>query len=397
MNFELSGKDIICISSMDYEEHITAKQQVMKLLAKKNRVFFCQKETGAEHLLKHPQLYKKIFLRYAKPYYEKDGLTIINLPLLLPGRYYSHLINSINQKIVANYLLKILGKFNVKNPVLWTFVPHSAPLFKILPSSFRVYHCAENYNITASGRKKIIMQEQENELCKISDAVFCVTSGVHNKIKEIVPEKSFLTYNGVDVDNYKKAAEILDEPEDLKNIPSPRVIHMGMVNGKVDMDLAIHIAGKKQNVSLVFVGDIFYSDINLQKFNQLKKLKNVYFLGMKKVESLPQYLANCSAGLILGKKNEWTKITKPLKSYEYLASGIPVSAIGFPELKSFEDYIYYAENYDEFLNNVDIILSGKRKTPKENQIAFAKSHSWENRIIQMQKIIFEISDIKNEK
>ncbi|HPG30241.1 MAG TPA: hypothetical protein PKY81_14015 [bacterium] len=392
MNFELSGKDIICISSMDYEEHITAKQQVMKLLAKNNRVFFCQKETGVEHLIKHPQLYKKIFLRYAKPYYETDGMNIINLPLLLPGRYYSHLINSINQKIIANYLLKIFCKFNIINPVLWTFVPHSAPLFKILPSSLKIYHCAENYNIMTTGRKKIIMQEQENDLCKISDAVFCVTAGVHNKIKEIVPEKAFLTYNGVDADNYKKAAETLKEPDDLKNIPSPRLLHMGMINGKVDLDLAIFIANSMPNVSVIFIGDIFYSDINLQKFNQLKNLKNVYFLGMKKVESLPGFLANCTAGLILGKKNEWTKITKPLKSYEYLASGIPVSAIGFPELKSFEEYIYYAETYKEFINNLEAILSGKRKSSKENQIAFAQTHSWKNRVNEMKKIIFGLQE-----
>ncbi|MBP7652679.1 hypothetical protein KA977_04610 [Candidatus Dependentiae bacterium] len=387
---QISGKDIICISSMDYEEHMTAKQQVMKILAKRNRVFFCQKETGLEHLIKHPQLLKKIYLRYTKPYYEKDGMKIINLPILFPGRYYSNLINSLNQKKVAGYLLKLYKKFGINKPILWTFVPHSAPLFETLPASFRIYHCAENYNITASGRKKNIMQEQENKLCEISDAVFCVTAGVYDKISHIVPEKSFLTYNGADIKNYSRALFKIEEPADLKNIPQPRILHMGMVNGKVDLDLALYIAEKRENISIIFVGDIFYSDINLQKFNQLRGMKNVFFLGMKTVEQLPDYLSNCSAGLILGKKNEWTKITKPLKSYEYLASGKPVVAIGFPELKSFEKYFFISENYDDFISNIDFVIGGRRKSTPEEQNQFSQQHSWENRVKEMEKIIIRL-------
>jgi len=76
---------------------------------------------------------------------KKDGMTILALPLLLPGRYYSPTINNLNQRRLARYLAKVCGRFDIKDPVLWTFMPHSGPLFEALAARARVFHCASHF------------------------------------------------------------------------------------------------------------------------------------------------------------------------------------------------------------------------------------------------------------
>ncbi|MEW5692827.1 MAG: hypothetical protein AB1765_05985 [Candidatus Hydrogenedentota bacterium] len=386
----VSGKDIICISPLRYEEHLTGKQQIMNLLSKNNRIFFCQRETGLEHIIKHPQYFLDVIKYFTNSIYTKNNITFVESPLLLPGRYYSETINKYNQLIIARRLLRLYNKYNIKDPILWTFVPHSAELIIRLPHSLAIYHCSEYYDVLSEGRKKVVLTKLESELCEKVDIIFAVTNGIYEKVKNIAPDKSYLCYNGVDTALFNKTLNINEReiPQDIASIKKPRLGHIGMFNGKVDIDLIIKIAKENPTWNLIFVGKIFYSDIDKIKFMKLVRLNNVHFLGNRNPKVLPYYIKPMDCCLILGKRNKWTEITRPLKFYEYLASGKPIVSIGFPELNEFSDWIFISENYEGYIDNIRKILSGMVKKTSEEQAKFAERFSWE-RVVDRISVIIE--------
>ena len=56
----------------------------------------------------------------------------------------------------------------------------------------------------------------------------------------------------------------------------------------------------------------------------LPKHKNIHYLGGKKYDELPAYLAGWDIALLLFARNESTRFISPTKTPEYLAAGKPV-------------------------------------------------------------------------
>jgi UDP-galactopyranose mutase len=108
----------------------------------------------------------------------------------------------------------------------------------------------------------------------------------------------------------------------------------------------------------------------------LPKHANIHYLGAKKYDELPAYLAGWDIALLLFARNESTRFISPTKTPEYLAAGRPVISTSirdvvrpYGELKLVEiadtpgEFIYAAENIlsrsndAEWLATVDSFLA----------------------------------------
>ena len=102
---------------------------------------------------------------------------------------------------------------------------------------------------------------------------------------------------------------------------------------------------------------------------------NVHFLGLKPQRDLPAYIARFDVGVIPWLANEVTHAVHPLKTYEYLACGVPVAS---PPLRALEaiDGVYTS---NDLVAAVDKAL----RAPAPDRALTVREHSYDARLQSM--------------
>jgi glycosyltransferase involved in cell wall biosynthesis len=121
--------------------------------------------------------------------------------------------------------------------------------------------------------------------------------------------------------------------------------------------------------------------INLTK---IASLPNVYILGKRDRDVLPQYLKNADVGVIPWKRGQFTDYAHPNKLYEYMACGLPVVSTRWEELEYIKSPAYLASNHEEF---VELLLEASGEKDRRKYIEFAKANSWEHRFEALMKAV----------
>ena len=92
-----------------------------------------------------------------------------------------------------------------------------------------------------------------------------------------------------------------------------------MIDERFDIELLDAVATKRPDWQFVMIGPV----VKIHP-DSLPKHSNIHYLGPKKYEELPAYLANWDIALLLFARNESTRFISPTKTPEYLAAGKPV-------------------------------------------------------------------------
>ena len=151
------------------------------------------------------------------------------------------------------------------------------------------------------------------------------------------------------------------------------------------------MAQQRPQYNFVFVG---FEDKHFSQ-HLLHQQKNVYFLGKKSTNVLPDYIYGFDICINPQIVNEITEGNYPLKIDEYLAMGKPIVATRTHTMKDvFSEWVFLASDKSEYLLAMDSAMEEINNTNKnKGRVAFAHTHSWENSV---QKIYNCISNsIKN--
>ena len=158
----------------------------------------------------------------------------------------------------------------------------------------------------------------------------------------------------------------------------------------IDIELIIQIAKCYKNGSIVLIG-LNENNPNIDKLNNLN---NIYFLGMKSREEVPEYISNFDVCLMPFNRTEIGRGLLPLKMFEYLALGKPVVATSSEVLKQFEEVLYLADDEDSFLKHIENAITDNNRENSERRRAYSLKYSWENRVNEYLSAIQE--SIKSE-
>ena len=170
------------------------------------------------------------------------------------------------------------------------------------------------------------------------------------------------------------AQKQLAVPEDLSNIPYPRIGYIGFLTGeRLDISLLEQIAIAKPEWNLVMIGP---EESRFLESN-LHSLKNIHFLGSKKPVTLPAYTQHLDVCLNPQLINPLTVGNYPRKIDEYLAMGKPTVATDTPAMHMFLPHVYLAVGANSYIENIEKALEPMETPQKDAAIAFAKSHTWE--------------------
>lgn len=217
------------------------------------------------------------------------------------------------------------------------------------------------------------------------DAVIYTAKNLKEKYDQI-KDRSKMKYvpNGIDLDFFKTADRSL--PQELEDIPEPRVIYVGAIHDWFDVDLVHYCAKNLPNYSFIIIGPE-QKDLSL-----LKKLKNVHILGAISYDKIPAFLYNSQAGIIPFNVKDYPDLVNsinPLKVYEYFAARIPVVAINWQELKQLEDLVFLSNSKKDFMLNIEKSMHSD-KDRMDKAANFIKDNDWNAKIQKILNLLFYI-------
>ena len=189
--------------------------------------------------------------------------------------------------------------------------------------------------------------------------------------------------------NAVNAGEIIDSqagpvPEDLAPILGkghPVVGYYGYLAEWMDYDLVRTAALARPEVEFVFVGSAIHDT------SAIDTLPNVHLLGLKPYAELPAYARRFDAAMIPFRVDEKMDCVSPIKFYEYMAYGLPVTASSMRELDPFAErfsFVSCADDARSFLRGLDRSLRPEVKAQaREQGPAAAMENDWRMRACTM--------------
>jgi glycosyltransferase involved in cell wall biosynthesis len=165
-------------------------------------------------------------------------------------------------------------------------------------------------------------------------------------------------------------------PEDLAELPPPRIVYAGILQSRFDTVLFQRVAQSLPDYSFALIGPL----MEPQVFEELQKVANVYFLGKKDYSNLPLYLRHADCGVIPHKINEFTNSMSPLKLIEYLSSGIQVVSTPVNGTETFSPYISLATEAGDFAEKIREAVKDKETGKDQNtRRSLVENFTWEKR------------------
>ncbi len=114
--------------------------------------------------------------------------------------------------------------------------------------------------------------------------------------------------------------------------------------------------------------------------------ENVILLGKKPQNSLAAFANNWDVGIIPFKRGAVAQGSDPIKTYEYLAMGLPVVATGVCAPQGGEGFVRIANGLDEFTTQV-INASEEEKDSGPARRHYAEGCTWANRVETLLDIV----------
>ncbi len=300
----------------------------------------------------------------------------------IPSTFLFNILNKRNNKIFASEIKQAIEilKFSDFIHFCDSDIFRSFYLKELLNPSLFIYYSRDN--LLAVDYWKRHGKRLEPKLMAKADFVATNSLYLEELAKKHNPKSHFVG-QGCDIDAYSNI-EKLTIPNDLKAIPRPVIGYIGALKSiRLDINILEQIASKLPYYSLVLIG----SEDKKFKDSDLHHLKNVYFLGSKPMEELPAYLKSFDVAINPQLLNEVTVGNYPRKIDEYLASGKPVVATKTIAMELFKDYVFLAENTDEWFKNIKLAIANNSEQLEKDRKEFASIHSWENNATEIYKKI----------
>lgn len=279
---------------------------------------------------------------------------------------------------------------------IYSEFPEYAHGLKVNPSFISLIQKFDDYlkeKLDQNGlRLKDWVDNQEEWLCENCDLVFASAPGIIKRLNIWREDIKYLP-NAVDFEKFNHLIKDL-EPEDLQNIPHPRIGFSGAIDTyKNNINLIEKCAEKYPNYQFVLIGPEKVSDPNLN-LSELKKFKNVHFLGEKPWEVTPSYFDHFDAYFIPYNINEYTVGCHPIKYFEGLASGLP-TLITLDSVKEFDPDSFVNNNEDEFIKNIQIAIETNSEEKRQRRKKLASEHTWSGKVDKQIKYIQEKLILRN--
>jgi len=306
-------------------------------------------------------------------------------PLSLPV-YHIGWLRGVNEAVLRLQLWVVSHKLGLRNPVVWVACPAACNVALETRKAKLVYQRTDRFE-EFPGVDVDTIRRFDQRLKRQADLTVFVNNTLFGEESGQCKKAIYLDH-GVDYEMFASAEKNANIPADIANIPKPIIgFYGGFAGHTTDIALLERIVDLLPQMSFVFVGQAS------QECEGLKARKNVWMLGQKPYEQIPDYGKCFDVTIMPWRQNRWIQACNPIKLKEYLALGKPIVSTPFNELNKYLDVVYEARTAGDFAMAIERALAEdnpERMASRRNKV---KDASWDSKA---QKVIDELYADKGE-
>ncbi len=384
----LRDRNIVCLSSIDWDFLWQGHQQIMSALAEQgNRVLFVE-STGVRRPTPRdiPRLWRRLrgsgrghHDRRRRP----DNVRVYS-PVVLPFPY-SRVAQAVNRPILRRAIRRDTRGWGPTRPIVWNFLPTplSRSLVRALNPALSIFHSVDRFAVSSVAAARA--SDSETACLAEADLVFVSSQPLLERARRLNAH-AHLCPSGVDFPRFAEARQgSAPLPDDLGALPRPIIGYLGGLHRWLDQRLLAAVAARRPEWSFALVGPI-QTDVST-----LMRLPNVHALGTRGPDEVPMYLRGFDVATIPYRLTEYTHHVYPAKLNEYLAMGLGVVATPLSEIERFNrdygDVVAVAAGPEAFETAVETALSNRGLSDVERRVDAARANSWEVRLELMSSLI----------
>ncbi|HZY81987.1 MAG TPA: glycosyltransferase [Cyclobacteriaceae bacterium] len=394
----MKGRDIVIVAlqSWDFEIGSNARN-IAREFARHNRVMYVNPPLDRfTRIRKRNEEKTQRFLRVINK--ENSGLKQVegNIWNLTPdfiaesvnwmSASFFDLFNKRNNQKFADSIRAAMNELGFKDIILFNdnFMFGGLYLKKFLTPDIYCYYIRDYLVVQPYFGKQ--GKRLEPEIIRTSDVVVANSTYLQEYAAQY-NKNSFYVGQGCEVEMFDEKL-VNEKPADLANIKYPVIGYVGFLTSqRLDIPLLIHIAEQRPGWNIVLVGP----EDDAFKASKLHELKNVFFPGRKKPAELPAYVRYFDVCINPQAINQLTIGNYPRKIDEYLAMGKPTVATNTKAMEIFAAETYLAATPDEYIQQITKALAENDSALREQRVATARSHTWENSVKDIYEALFALS------
>ena len=384
---ELTGRDIVCLASSNWDAMWVNAQHLMNRLSADNRILYIN-NLGLRAPGKAKGDWLKVFRRLGE-WFRGAAAVRKNLWVLSPVNIPLHrwrVVRAFNRVVLRRSIRRQMRRLGFRRPLLWTFLPLGVELIGALNEAFVIYHCVDDYAFNPGVAEKQL-REMERRLLAQADLVLTTNPLLY---EERQPLARYIQFVGnVAHTPHFEPSDARQAPARLAELPRPILGYQGNISGyKTDLELLAQLAQAMPEASVVLGGPEGWGD-PATDLSALKELPNVHFIGRVTYTELPAYVGAFDVGLLPLRINDSTKRSFPMKFYEYMAAGKPIVATALPAFAEYRDHPHLcrlAADADSFIAAVRETLADPTDHVAE-RMAEARRHSWDIRAKEIRALV----------
>jgi glycosyltransferase involved in cell wall biosynthesis len=356
------GADVICFSHLRWGFVYQRPNHLMVRCARSQRVFFVEEpcfDAADAHLkvdVVHPNVTR----------------IVPHLPRHSPAA----------EDTVASLLEWFCRGHEIVRACHWYYTPMMLGVSQRMPRELVVYDCMDELAMFLHAPPEL--HARERQLFHEADIVF---TGGHSlyEAKRRLHHNVHAVPSSVDPVHFERARGALAEPADQVGIRRPRIGYSGVIDERMNLKLIAEVARRRPHWQLIMLGPV----VKIAE-SALPRRDNIHYLGLKKYDELPNYLAGWDAAIMPFARNEATRFISPTKTPEYLAAGKPV--VSTPITDVVEPYgrlglVRIAADPDSFVAELEAALLTGSPAPDTERDAFLSTMSWDATWERMQELI----------
>lgn len=274
--------------------------------------------------------------------------------------------------VLASWPDMVFRTFECKEKLLLIEFPHPS-FFKLIAEAHAsgwmvVYDVVDDWEEFQRVGQAIWYEPQfEKHLLNAADAITAVNAVLGDRLRVLGAEEMEIIPNGL-----ARGVDVIDQERPLER-GDITIGYFGYLAGSwFDWKLLARAATARPLWKFYLIG---YGG----QPEGVKLPENIILLGKKPRKELASYAANWDVAVVPFKSEQLAAGADPIKTYEYLAMGLPVVVTGVYPPSGGEDFVRRAEGVDEFIEALEVAAKGRNQMV-DQRIAFAQTCSWSHRL-----------------
>jgi polysaccharide pyruvyl transferase CsaB len=355
--------DIISFSIIDWEFRYQRPQQIMSQFADQgHRVFYL---SISRHLPATGKRFEIVELR--------ENIWEVRLATTQAIDFYSGWLPADVARFIADDLRDLRDEFYITRAVSIVQFPTWATTAYLARQAFGwpvVFDCMDNWSSFPGMESNEEMAAEERRLARSADLLVVSSETLWEKWSSF-NANSLLARNAADFAHFNHPP-----PNTLlEDAARPIVGYFGAMAEWFDLDLMTRLAKERPDYTFVLLGDVYGASMD-----ELESLPNVRAPGVQPYELMPAYLLHFDACIVPFVVNAATEAMDVVKFYEYISQGKPVVAPRLRELLGYKDYLYLADDADDFIRKVDSAVRENDVGLRAKRIELAQQNTWHARV-----------------